>query len=654
MSLEDGDGKKLSACSTPCGLGICMFADREKKSRVWPCRLALGNSIGKHISGGGISGRCGLPKNAVFVKIRIFKITLKVMVYQRRILARISRILALPRKSLWYISSNCKEKKTFSPMPLYGGRERLDELSERKADVLRILSKWSAEQQGEEPGRRSCVKNEEFCPVAPPLEDFLRLPSDASRSIRTRRFFEDVRKGDLLYGVVSSKSMSGLNVQLLAGEWSVMARSLDDLGIKGSESAQAARRNKFVLSVLPALEKMTLSLSQLDAVSGTAGEAALSLGLVAREELPKYYRQISHDPAEKSSDLAAYVRRQREFSNPAFLEMMRTQLEVPTSATTKRWHSLLPGYCGKQVRPEDSPDELTTIQSARWSMKSVEEGIKLMKEDNIPGALRELNKAVEMSKANVEALVARGALYARKEDFHRAIRDFEEALKLNRNHRNARKYLSDTFYHLGKKFEADEPERALKFFKDALHLDPKFEEALEGQRRLSKQHQSGHSASKPTTKEPEKSSISTAEKLRQMLLQPTSSNGKSNSKRGRRSPSPTRSPSSPRDTGRKRDRRRRSSTPKRDVKIVSSANGAEQKQREDPDVQIISSRSRERSCERSRRSAMGLPKQPAARRPSPAVHVDVDDVEAQLEAFRSAKKAQLLATNKDIHKRTFL
>ena len=33
-----------------------------------------------------------------------------------------------------------------------------------------------------------------------------------------------------------------------------------------------------------------------------------------------------------------------------------------------------------------------------------------MKEDNVPGALNALNRAVEMNKKNVEALVARGAL----------------------------------------------------------------------------------------------------------------------------------------------------------------------------------------------------------------------------------------------------
>ena len=38
---------------------------------------------------------------------------------------------------------------------------------------------------------------------------------------------------------------------------------------------------------------------------------------------------------------------------------------------------------------------------------------------------------------------------------------------------------------------------------------------------------------------------------------------------------------------------------------------------------------------------------------TPKVAIDVDEVAAQLERFRAAKKAQALATNKDIQKKTF-
>ena len=63
--------------------------------------------------------------------------------------------------------------------------------------------------------------------------------------------------------------------------------------------------------------------------------------------------------------------------------------------------------------------------------------------------------------------------------------------------------------------------------------------------------------------------------------------------------------------------------------------------------------SREEEPKVSRRSAPEVLRDKPVRS-APAVQVDVDSLETQLAAFRATKKAQLLATNKDIHKRTFL
>ena len=51
---------------------------------------------------------------------------------------------------------------------------------------------------------------------------------------------------------------------------------------------------------------------------------------------------------------------------------------------------------------------------------------------------------------NVEAFVARGALYANKGNLKTAIKDFEEALKINKVHLNARKYMCETLLALGR------------------------------------------------------------------------------------------------------------------------------------------------------------------------------------------------------------
>ena len=60
------------------------------------------------------------------------------------------------------------------------------------------------------------------------------------------------------------------------------------------------------------------------------------------------------------------------------------------------------------------------------------------------------SKALKIDEENVEGLVARGALYANKGNLERAIEDFEIALKINAEHKNARKYMCETLYAFGK------------------------------------------------------------------------------------------------------------------------------------------------------------------------------------------------------------
>ena len=60
------------------------------------------------------------------------------------------------------------------------------------------------------------------------------------------------------------------------------------------------------------------------------------------------------------------------------------------------------------------------------------------------------SKALKIDEENVEGLVARGALYANKGNLERAIEDFEIALKINAEHKNARKYMCETLFAFGK------------------------------------------------------------------------------------------------------------------------------------------------------------------------------------------------------------
>lgn len=83
-----------------------------------------------------------------------------------------------------------------------------------------------------------------------------------------------------------------------------------------------------------------------------------------------------------------------------------------------------------------------------------------------------------MDPRNVEGLVARGALYANSGSFKKAVEDFENALKLNANHANARKYLGETLVALGRSYEEENKlEDARKAYQDCLKAVPNHEEA---------------------------------------------------------------------------------------------------------------------------------------------------------------------------------
>lgn len=106
------------------------------------------------------------------------------------------------------------------------------------------------------------------------------------------------------------------------------------------------------------------------------------------------------------------------------------------------------------------------------------EGIEHFKVGKHVEAFQCLNKALNIDPRNVEGLVARGALYANKGSFVKAVEDFETALKLNSFHANARKYMGETLVALGRSYEDENRiEDAIKAYRDCLNIIPNHEQA---------------------------------------------------------------------------------------------------------------------------------------------------------------------------------
>ncbi len=98
-----------------------------------------------------------------------------------------------------------------------------------------------------------------------------------------------------------------------------------------------------------------------------------------------------------------------------------------------------------------------------------------------------LNQALKIDPANVEGLVARGALYANNGSLEKAVSDFEEALGHNATHRNSRKYLCETLAAIARAQEAEgKNEEAAASYKRILEVDPEHREAQESVRYLEK------------------------------------------------------------------------------------------------------------------------------------------------------------------------
>ncbi|KAG5851484.1 hypothetical protein ANANG_G00093920 [Anguilla anguilla] len=143
------------------------------------------------------------------------------------------------------------------------------------------------------------------------------------------------------------------------------------------------------------------------------------------------------------------------------------------------------GLQSKYFQEDDYGTSIRKKQSASWALKCVKIGVDHFKSGRHVDAMNEYNKALEIDTNNVEALVARGALYATKGSLVKAMGDFELALEACPTHRNAKKYLCQTLVEHGGQLEEQEKlVTAEGLYRKALALDETFQEAEEALKKL--------------------------------------------------------------------------------------------------------------------------------------------------------------------------
>ncbi|KAM9582848.1 tetratricopeptide repeat protein 14 isoform 3-T3 [Trichechus inunguis] len=326
------------------------------------------------------------------------------------------------------------------PPQLQGRKEkRVDDFEiqrfiSKKADLLFAVS-WKSDAPAVSDVNED---SEDHYAVMPPLEQFMEIPSVDRREL----FFRDIERGDIVIGRISSIREFGFFMVLICLGSGIM-RDISHLEI----------------TALCPLRDVPSHSNHGDPLSYYQTGDVIRAGI---KDIDRYHEKLA---------VSLY-----SSSLPPHLSGIK--LGVISSEE-------LPLYYSKNFSEDDYASALRKKQSASWALKCVKIGVDYFKVGRHVDAMNEYNKALEIDKQNVEALVARGALYATKGSLNKAIEDFELALENCPTHRNARKYLCQTLVERGGQLEEEEKFlNAESYYKKALALDETFKDAEDALQKL--------------------------------------------------------------------------------------------------------------------------------------------------------------------------
>ncbi|XP_055020781.1 tetratricopeptide repeat protein 14 isoform X2 [Boleophthalmus pectinirostris] len=354
----------------------------------------------------------------------------------------------------------------------------------RKADLL-FRPSWRVCK----PQRPEYEEEEATEPYAlmPPLELFMEVPYDERRAM----LYRDLEKGDVVVGRINNIREYGFFLTLLCTAGG-LKRDIEDLDLSalchireipttGSHDDPLSyyQIGDFIRAGVKDIdryqEKITVSLYQAALSSGLEH---IKLGVVTREELPVHYSRSLRAANDSTETYERIMSSCHGYQNPCVVDFLLERVGVSDTQPP----SLMRGLQSKLFQEDDFAPSIRKKQSASWALKCVRAGVDHFKNGRHVEAMNEYNKALDIDKNNVEALVARGALYGNKGSILKAISDFELALENCPEHRNAKKYLSQTLVERGRQLEEQEKlVTAEGLYRRALSLDetnPEAQDAL--------------------------------------------------------------------------------------------------------------------------------------------------------------------------------
>ncbi|KAG2463333.1 TTC14 protein, partial [Polypterus senegalus] len=313
-----------------------------------------------------------------------------------------------------------KEKKS--------GNGVVEQFIARKADLL-FAPSWKLD--------GSLINEDEMAEtyaVMPPLEQFMEVASCDRRDL----FFRDLERGDVVIGRINSIREFGFFLTLICLKTGLI-RDIEDLEITAlcplrdvpslgthEDPLSYYHIGDLIQAGVKDIDRYHAKLTvSLQSSSLPPDLSHLKLGVISVDDMPAHYR-LSVDVSSSTTETYENVLQSTTgFANPSVVEFL----------------------LGKLGLSETEPPSLMR------GLQSVKIGVDHFKSGRHVEAMNEYNKALEIDTCNVEALVARGALYATKGSLSKAIEDFELALENCSTHRNAKKYLCQTLVERGRQLK---------------------------------------------------------------------------------------------------------------------------------------------------------------------------------------------------------
>ncbi|XP_059196817.1 tetratricopeptide repeat protein 14 isoform X2 [Centropristis striata] len=392
----------------------------------------------------------------------------------------------------------------------------------RKADILFSPAWKTATHQEEE--REEEDATEPYA-IMPPVELFMEVSYEERRAM----LYRDLERGDIVVGRINNIREYGFFLTLLCTTGG-LKRDIEDLELSalchireipstGSHDDPLSyyQIGDFIRAAVKDIdryqEKITVSLLQ---ASLSHSLEHIKLGVCLREELPIHYSRSARAAADSNETYECILKSCHGYHNPSVVDYLLEKVGISDTHPP----SMMRGLQSKLFQEDDFASAIRKKQSASWALKCVRAGVDHFKHGRHVEAMNEYNKALDIDTNNVEALVARGALYANKGSIMKAITDFELALESCPDHRNAKKYLCQTLVERGKQLEEQEKlVTAEGLYRRALSLDDSNPEAQEALHKITDTIQKSIRLREEALAKEQKatSSQTSAEKLRKIL-----------------------------------------------------------------------------------------------------------------------------------------